>query len=60
MVTSNMIEILSQSSATCLAVRFSGKVTGQEYQRFLDAIEERLKTSEKVSLVCEFVGFDFY
>ena len=55
-----MIEILEQSTEACLAVRFSGKVTGQEYQQFLDAIEERLKISEKVSLVCEFVSFDFY
>jgi SpoIIAA-like len=55
-----MIEILPQSTETCLAVRFSGKVTGQEYQQFLDAIEGRLKTSDKISLVCELVGFDFY
>jgi hypothetical protein len=55
-----VIEILPQSTETCLGVRFSGKVTGQEYQHFLDALEDRLKTSEKVNLVCELVGFDFY
>jgi hypothetical protein len=55
-----MIEILPRSSETCLAFLFSGKVTGQEYQQFLEAIEARLKTDEKVSLVCEFVDFDFY
>jgi hypothetical protein len=55
-----MIEILPQSTENCLAFRFSGKVTGQEYQQFLDAIEPRLKSSEKVNLVCELVGFDFY
>ena len=55
-----MIEILPLSSEACLAVHFSDKVTGPEYQQFLDAIEERLKTGEKVSLVCEFAGFDFY
>jgi hypothetical protein len=55
-----MIEILPQSTGTCLAVRFRGKVDGQEYQQFLDAIEKRLTSSEKVSLVCELVGFDFY
>jgi hypothetical protein len=55
-----MIEILPQSTGTCLAVRFNGKVTGQEYQQFLDAIDARLKICEKVSLVCELVGFDFY
>ena len=55
-----MIEVLPQSSETCLAVHFSDKVTGQEYQQFLDAIGERLKTGEKISLVCEFIDFDFY
>ena len=55
-----MIQILPQSSETCLAVHFSGKVNGQEYQQFLDAVGVRSKTSEKISLVCEFVDFDFY
>ncbi len=31
-----LIEIFSQSTETCLAVGFSGKVTGEEYQQFLD------------------------
>jgi hypothetical protein len=55
-----MIEILEQSSPNCLAVRFSGKVTGQEYQQFLDALGFRLRNTEKVSLVCALDGFDFY
>jgi hypothetical protein len=55
-----LIDILEQSTATCLAVCFSGKVTGQEYQQFLDALGFRLKNNEKVSLVCELVDFDFY
>ncbi len=38
-----MIEIHPQSSETCLAVRFSGKVTGQDYQQFLEAIEAAFK-----------------
>jgi hypothetical protein len=55
-----LIEILEQSTPTCLAVRFSSKVTGQEYQQFLDAIGYRLKNKEDVSLVCELVSFEFY
>jgi hypothetical protein len=55
-----MFEILDQSTEVCLAVRFSGKVTGMEYQQFLVAVRTRLEASEKVSLVCEFVDFDFY
>ena len=55
-----MIEILSQSTESCLAVQLSGKVTGEEYQQFIDAIHERLKTSEKISLVLVLTGFEFY
>ena len=55
-----MIEILEQSTPTCLAVRFTGQVTGQEYQQFLDAIGYRLKNKENVSLVCALEGFEFY
>lgn len=53
-------KILEQSTQSCLAVHFSGKLTGQEYQQFLDALSELLKTGSQVSLVVEFVGFEFY
>ena len=55
-----MIEILPISSEACLSVHFSGKVTGSEYQQFLDALDERLKAGGKVSLVLELSGFEFY
>lgn len=55
-----MFEILSQSTDTCLSARFSGKVTGDEYQQFLDAVEMRLKSNEKISLVLVLTGFEFY
>ena len=55
-----MIEILEQSTQSCLAIHFSGKVTGQEYQQFLDNLGECLKTGQQVNLVVEFAGFDFY
>jgi hypothetical protein len=55
-----MIEILQQSTEHCLAVHFSGKVTGDEYQQFLDALDKYLGTAEKVSLVLELSGFEFY
>ena len=55
-----MIKILDQSTATCLVVHFSGKITGAEYQQFLDALTERFKTGSPVSLVCEMAGFEFY
>jgi SpoIIAA-like len=55
-----MIEILPQSTETCLAVRFSGKVNGQEYQQFLDAIAKRLQSDNQVGLVIELQDFRFY
>jgi hypothetical protein len=55
-----MIEILPLSFETCLAVHLSGKVSGAEYQKFLDALGERLKEGGKVSLVLELSGFEFY
>ncbi len=32
----------------------------QEYQQFLDALAERLKSGSQVSLVLELAGFEFY
>ena len=55
-----MIEILEQSTERCLAVHFSGKVTGQEYQRFIDALQVRLKGGSEVNLVVKLAGFEFY
>jgi len=55
-----MIEILSRSTESCLAVSFQGKVTGQEYQQFLDAIEARTKSTAALNLVVNLKDFDFY
>jgi hypothetical protein len=55
-----MMEILAQSTESCLAVHFGGKVIGDEYQQFLDALDKRLKAADKVSLVLELSGFEFY
>jgi hypothetical protein len=55
-----MISILPQSTETCLAVAFSGKVTGAEYQQFLDALAERMTGGIRASLVVVLDNFDFY
>lgn len=55
-----MIEILPQSTDTTLAVHFSGEISGQEYQQFLDALEPHLKSSGQVNLVCDLAGVQFY
>lgn len=55
-----MIEIMQQSTESCLAVQLSGKVTGEEYQQFLDALEKRLKMGDQVNLVMALAEFEFY
>jgi hypothetical protein len=55
-----MMKISSQSTQSCLVVHFSGRLTGPEYQQFLDALGERLKTGSQDNLVVEFAGFEFY
>jgi hypothetical protein len=55
-----MIEILEQSSETCLVVHFSGKITGEKYQKFLNALNDRLAAHDMVNLVVELTDFEFY
>ena len=55
-----MIEILHQSTGSCLTVQLSGKVTGEEYQQFLDAVESHLQTGDQVNLVMALAEFEFY
>lgn len=55
-----MIEILDESTETCLVVHFSGKVTGEKYKKFLNALNDRLRTHVKVSLVLELTDSTFY
>jgi hypothetical protein len=55
-----MIEILEKSTDTCVVVRFGGKVTGDEYRKFLDAVDDRLKTRDKVCMVADLSQFEFY
>jgi hypothetical protein len=55
-----MIEILERSTQSCLVVRLSGKVTGDEYQQLLDGLAPRMKGGDQVSLVLELEDFGFY
>lgn len=55
-----MVEILDITTENCVVARFGGKVTGEEYQKFLDAIDERLKVQEKVNMVADLSEFEFY
>ncbi len=55
-----MFEVLPQSTESTLAVHFSGKVSGQEYQQFLDALEPRVKTGAKANVVFDLTGAEFY
>jgi len=55
-----MVEVLDESNDTCVVVRFTGKVTGEEYRKFLDAVDLRLKSNEKINLVADLAEFEFY
>ena len=55
-----MFEILPQTTDTCLVGHFSGKVSGEDYQHFLTAVDERLKTHGKVNLVVQLTDMEFY
>ncbi len=55
-----MFEILEQTNPKVLVTHFSGKVTGEEYQKFVDAVEERLKAAQEVDLVVDLTGVEFY
>lgn len=55
-----MFKVLERSTESCLVARFSGKVTGDEYQQFLEAVDEHLITRDEISLVLVLTGFEFY
>lgn len=55
-----MFEIVQQSNPKVLVTHFSGKITGDEYQKFVDAVEERLKAGNEVDLVVDLTGVEFY
>ena len=55
-----MVEILGETTDTCVVVRFSDKVTGEAYKQFLDAVDERLKALDSVNMVADLSEFEFY
>jgi hypothetical protein len=55
-----MIEILDKTTDACVVVRFGGKITGEEYRQFLDAVDERLKVQDEVNMVGDLSEFEFY
>jgi len=55
-----MVEILDSTTDSCLVVCFTGKVKGEEYKTFLEAIDLRLKDRDEVDLVAVLTEFEFY
>lgn len=55
-----MVEMLGETMDSCVVVRFSGRVTGEEYRQFIDAVDERLENREKVGMVADLSEFEFY
>jgi hypothetical protein len=55
-----MIEVLEQSTPSCLAARFSGKIAGEEYDWFTEAAKEHLWVNDQRRLVLEMSEFDLH
>ncbi len=55
-----MIKILESSTPTCLVARFSGNVTGEEYELFTEAAKERLQVNDQIGLVLDLSEFDLH
>jgi hypothetical protein len=55
-----MVELLEQTTNTCVVVEFRGRVSGDEYKTFLDAVDERLAKNEPINLVAVLSEFVFY
>ncbi len=46
-----MFEILSESTATCIGVKVSGKVTGKDYEGFMAKVDEAIKAHGKINML---------
>lgn len=55
-----MVEILGSSTEGCVVVRFGGKVSGDEYKEFLEAVDGRLAKLDRVNVVADLTAFEFY
>ena len=55
-----MIEIITDMPENVLAVRASGKVTGEDYDKVLiPALDDKLKKQKKIRVLYHIVGRDF-
>lgn len=55
-----MVEILDSTTDTCVVAHLGGRVKGEEYRVFLDAVDERLKVNDRVNIVTDLSGFEGY
>ena len=55
-----MYEALPESTDTTMVVRFGGKVSGDDYQAFLEDLDARMKAGGPISLVLDLQDFEFY
>lgn len=55
-----MVEILDRTTDQCVVVRFGGKIKGEEYKVFLEAVDERLKAQGSINMVADLTEFEFY
>ena len=55
-----MVEILDKSTDSCVVARFSGKITGEEYKKFIDAVDSRLENRDSISMVTDLSDFNSF
>ncbi|MHB8896647.1 MAG: SpoIIAA family protein [Candidatus Geothermincolia bacterium] len=55
-----MVEVLQASTEQCVVVKFGGRISGEEYKTFLEAVDGRLKVRERISMVADLSEFEFY
>ena len=53
-----MIEILPQSSDTCLGIKFRDKLTAKDYESFLPKLDEAIAAHGKINLLMDVVDFE--
>jgi hypothetical protein len=55
-----MVELVDITTDTCVVAHFGGKIIGEEYKIFLDAMDERLASHDQINMVADLAELEFY
>jgi len=53
-----MFEVLTDSTETCIGVKVSGKLTGEDYKTFLPLLDEAIAAQGKINLLMDMSEFE--